>query len=429
MRYLTFGPEKGSYKICILVNDIRRDEIQQAYITPYGLDPEDIIVISLHQKEGAKKTPVTEQKAYITEMLVPTLNDLGVEYLVVADGDYFKTLTKSARVDTVLGYVLATEFGDWKVTYVPNFRTSFYDPVKVTERIDAGINALKSWMGGTYRVPGIDIIKFCAYPETVEEIGDWLDRLIEMDVPLAIDIEGFSLKHYDAGIGSISFAWSKTEGIAFPVDILGDEEHSRLVRDLLRDFFLDFKQKAIYHNIAYDVCVLIYQLFMDHLLDNEGLLHGLEAMLGNWHDTKLITYLATNSCSGNELGLKKQAQEYAGNYAVEEIKDIRKIPLPQLLQYNLVDTLSTWFVIEKRWDRMVADQQLVVYEKIFKPAIKDIIQMQLTGMPVDMQKVVEAKASLQADNDDAIARMNQSPWFSISSTPSTKTGWRKRTPR
>lgn len=410
MRYLTFSPqENASYKICILVNDIRKDEIKRAYIEPYGLDPNEIIVISLHQTPGKKKTLAAEQKAYITEELTPILNDLGVEFLLVADGDYFKTFTKSAKVDAVVGYMLDTEFGPWKVAYVPNYRTIFYDPVKVGQRIEAGVTALKNWMNGTYLAPGCDIIKFSAYPETIGDIRDWLEQLLEMDCDLAIDIEGFSLKHYDAGLGSICFAWSKTEGISFPIDILDDPDHSLQVRDLLRTFFQMFQRRAIYHNIAFDVYVLIYQLFMDHLLDNEGLLRGLDIMLRNWEDTKLITYLATNSCAGNELSLKAQAQEYAGNYAVEDIKDIRKIPLPQLLQYNLVDGLSTWFTYEKRWNQMVQDQQLEIYQTIFKPAIKDIIQMQLTGLPVDMKRVGEVKVELQKDNDSAVQRMQANP--------------------
>jgi DNA polymerase-1 len=139
------------------------------------------------------------------------------------------------------------------------------------------------------------------------------------------------------------------------------------------------------------------------------MLHGLDVMLRDWDDTRLIAYLATNSCSGNKLSLKDQAQSFAGNYAQSDIKDIRKIPLPQLLQYNLVDCLSTWFVYERHWDRMVRDQQLPVYNEIFKPAVKDIIQMQLTGMPINMQRVIEVKGILQADNDKAVAAMAASP--------------------
>jgi DNA polymerase-1 len=408
MRYLTYGAEKSSYKIAILVNEIRGDEIKKHYLTPYALKEDEVIVIDLHQAEGKKKTPAAEQKAYINDELEPTFTQLGIELVIVADGDYFKTFTKKAKVDKAIGYVLPTEFGPWHVVYVPNFRTVFYDPIKVTRNIDLGITALQSWMNGTYRDPGIDIIEFSAYPQTVDEIGEWLERLLEMDRPLTVDIEAFSLKHYDAGIGTISFSWSKNEGISFPVDILDDPEHSRLVRALLRDFFERFQQKAIYHRVWYDVYVLIYQLFMDNLLDNEGMLYGMEIMLRNWDCTQLISYLATNSCAGNKLGLKIQAQEFAGDYAQEDIKDIRKIPLPQLLQYNLVDTLATWFVWGKNYPKMVADQQLDIYENLFKPAIKDIIQMQLTGMPMDMDQVKLVNSALEGVRDDALARIKGS---------------------
>jgi len=408
MRHLTFGPYTGSYRIAILVNDIRQEEIKRAYITPYALNENDVIVISLHQSPGKKKTPVAEMKAYISEELAPTLNDLGIEFLLVADGEYFKTMTKTAKVDAAIGYVLDTEFGPWKTIYVPNYRTIFYDPIKVNQRIDIGISAMQSWMQGIYQRPGVDIIKFAEYPSTAEDIGAWLDRLLEMDCDLTVDIETFSLKHYSAGIGTIGFAWSKTEGIAFPVDILDDEEHSRIVREMLRDFFMKFKRKAIYHRIAFDVYVLIYQLFMKDLLDNKGMLLGLETMLRNWDCTQLISYLATNSCAGNKLGLKIQAQEYAGDYAQEEIKDIRKIPLPQLLQYNLVDCLATWFVHEKNSKKMIADQQLDIYQSVFQPAIIDIIQMQLTGMPMDMEQVAKVKMALQGIYDDAILRIRSS---------------------
>lgn len=409
MRHLTFGQEvKSSYKICILVNDIRKDEIEKAYIKPYGLDPEDVLVLNLHTDSKKKHTPVKEIKAYILEELIPVLKEQGVEYLVVTNGDYFKTLTGKANIDKTFGYMLDTKFGPWKLVYVPNFRAIFFDPVKVTNRISAGMYALTSWINGTYQDPGIDIIKYYRYPETVKDIEFYLWTLIKFPKPaLTVDIEAFSLKPYSAGIGTISFAWNKNEGIAFPVDIKGDPEYLTQVRALLKDFFKQYTGKLIFHKIDYDVSVLIYQLFMDNLLDNEGLLEGLSVMLRNWDCTRLITYLATNSCAGNDLRLKIQAQEYAGDYAVDEIKNIRAVPLPQLLQYNLVDALSTWYVYDKHYPRMVADNQLDIYENIFKPAMVDIIQMQLTGMPVDRERVQEVRKILEIENQRIIDLMSQ----------------------
>lgn len=415
MNHLTFGKTQASYPVAFLVPLIQRAPILDAYITPFALDPESVVVLDLHQSTEKKKTPAAEMKEYIETEVVPVLQDLKAEYVIVGDVEYFKVLTKQAKGEAMLGYLLDSPYGDFKVGYVPNYRAVFYDPPKIKAKIAQTMNAVKDHASGAYADPGASIIQFAAYPKTDEEIAEWLAKLLLMDKPLAIDIEAFDLKHYNSGIGTITFCWSKTEGIAFPVDYVpidgateapfGIQVRNEPRRKMLRAFFKAFEQRAMYHHISYDVYALIYQLFMDDLLDQEGLLHGLEVMLRNWDDTKLVTYLATNSCAGNKLGLKEQAQEYAGNYAVEEIKDIRNIPLDKLLQYNLVDGLSTHYTYEKWWDKLVADQQLEIYKTLFQPAIVDIIQMQLTGMPLNMAKVLEVEGELQIDYDTAIAGM------------------------
>lgn len=420
MQYAYFSDtEQSSYKVALLIPNIRKTEIETAYLAPHDLMLKDLIAINLHQAIGKKKTPAAEQKAYITEELAPVFNDLGVEYILCADAEYFKTLTKQSKVEANLGYVMDCAFGPWKVVYIPNHSAIFYDPEKVRDKIRLAMTGLTTHMEGRYVPPGNEVIKFAAYPETDEEIEDWLVKLLDHKM-LTADIEGFSLKHYDCGIGTIALAWSKHEGIAFTVDYLVDTSVPNLFgrqvkheyrHKMLRRFFELCHEKGIsigWHNIGFDVYVLIYQLFMEHILDYEGMLYGLKILMGDegkWHCTKLITYLATNSCAGNKLGLKDQAQEFAGNYAVDEIKDIRKIPLAQLLQYNLVDALSTWYVFEKHMPTVIVDMQMPVYQTLFQPAMVDIIQMQLTGMPVNMKRVLEVEIELKAEEDRTIAEM------------------------
>jgi DNA polymerase-1 len=407
MRYAYYSEQPlTAYPICVLTPQIQKQAIQDAYLTPYGLDPNEVLILDLHQAPNGK-TPRAEMKEYIEQQLVTVFNEMQVEYLLVADAEYFKALTKAAKVEVHLGYVMDCAFGPWKVIYVPNPRQIFYDPDKVKAKIALGIQAVLQHRGGDYQTPGSSIIKFAAYPATVEEIEHWLETLIAADRPLTCDIEGFSLKHHTAGIGTITFCWNSHEGIAFPVDL---GPNPTRVRALLRSFFTRFTQKLIYHFINYDVYVLIYQLFMKDILDTEGLLEGLEIMLtpDRWEDTKLIAYLATNSCAGNDLRLKHLAQSFAGNWAVEEIEDITKIPLPELLQYNLVDGLSTWFVHDKYYPIMVADQQLELYEGLFKNSMIDIIQMQLTGLPLNMPRVLEVERILEAIMKDAESRIHGS---------------------
>lgn len=417
MRYAYYTPEElRSYPVALLTPTIRTQEISDTYLMTDKLASKDTLVLDLHIK--GKKTPVSEIKQYIEEELVPTLDDMGVEYVLCAQGDYFKALTKVSKVDPNMGYVLDSPYGAWKVIYIPNYRSVFYDPDRVKIQIDQALTALYNHRNGAYEVVGANIIKFAEYPRTVEEISAWLDKLIEMDCPLTIDIETFSLKHPTAGIGSITMCWNQHEGIAFAVDYVpikgataapfGEQIKSEEIRALLRSFFERLQQKAVYHSISFDVYVLIYQLFMEDVLDTEGLLQGLEIMLRNWDCTKLITYLATNSCAGNDLSLKGNAQEFAGNWAQDTIENITTIPLDQLLEYNLIDGLSTWYVYNKHQPTMVADDQLEIYETVFKPAIMDIIQMQLTGLPLNMSRVKEIKEILSEIVEDASIRMQSS---------------------
>jgi DNA polymerase-1 len=390
---MVFGDEQNHYPIAILTRYLRERELR-GYL---GDIAPDTVAYSISTEPKAKNDAL---KKYLAEVL-PVLCQLQVDYVLVTDGNLFKVMTKTAKLDRIGGYVLPCVLDGYKhlnVIYLPSPAQMIYDPTLV-QKLNQGLLALSRHRAGTYFPPGVDIIQFAEYPSELPDIKTWLNKLV--DVPLAIDIETFDLKHYKAGIGTISLAWNKHEGIAFAVDKDNTAARSAAIRGLLKEFFLARQARSIYHNGSFDIGVLIYQLFMDNLLDTEGLLHGLDVMLRSWDDTQLLTYLATNSCAGNKLKLKVQAQEFAGDYAVD-VEDIAKVPLPQLLVYNLVDALSTWYVHEKHWPTVIADQQEEIYTTLFKPAIADIIQMQLTGMPMDMEAVASGKAAMECDRDAAI---------------------------
>lgn len=415
MKYEIVGNTTRDPEIAFLVPSIKTLEIKKHYYDPYlkALD-NDVMVCDLHMAPGKKKTPAAEVKEYL-EDLIPTLIDKGIKLLIVPQAEYFKVLTKRTKTDASIGDIIETVVPGLYAAYVPHYSRIFYDPEKTRDKIKIAMDSVASWMGGDDTVLGSNIIKFEAYPSNDEDIIGWLDKLIEMDCDLTCDIEGFSLKHYDCGVGTITFCWNEGEGVAFSVDYFTDcsDDPTRFgmnvknpkIREALKNFFKRFKRKMIYHNICFDVYVLVYQLFMDHILDQEGMLEGLEILLRDWDCSQLISYLATNSCAGNELSLKAQAQEYAGNYAVEDIKDICLIPEPKLLKYNLIDGLATWFVYNKNKPIMVADDQEFIYREIFKKAVIDVIQMQLTGMPINMHKVRALDKQLQKESDLNVHRM------------------------
>lgn len=409
MHYLTFGDNPtNQYKYCLLLPSLSEPEIRKYYIDEFFKGKEhEVIAYDLFKQH--KRTPVKLQREYIDEFK-DTVEHLGIEYFIVCDGEYFKTMSGESKVETNLGYIL--DHGDNQfISYVPNFQRVFYDPDKIKPQIHRGLTAVLNHSTGAYTVPGKDIIHKATYASTNKEAFQILDMLEKMDVDLTCDIEAFSLKHYDAGIGTISFAWNEHEGVAFRVDLLEDSTRidNKALKIRLKEFFRRHKKKLIYHNICYDVYVMVYELFMGDLLDTDGLLKGLDVMLKNWECSQLITYLATNSCAGNKLGLKPQSQEFSGNYAEEDIHDITLIPSNKILPYNLVDSLSTWYVYNKNYPIMVMDQQQNIYETLFKPSVLDIIQMQLTGLPLDMTRVKEVAKILQKDETDAALIMRNHP--------------------
>lgn len=144
-------------------------------------------------------------------------------------------------------------------------------------------------------------------------------------------------------------------------------------------------------------------------LNYEGLLHGLETLTKNIEDTKLIAYLATNSTAGNELSLKKLALEFAGNYAIlDEETPILSIPYKERLHYNLIDTLSTWYVYEKYLPIMIQDQQEDIYRDIFLPSVKSVVHMQLIGFPMDKAQIVKTNKELKKIHRKYINQLHNS---------------------
>lgn len=409
MKYDHFSPElRSAYPIAILVSTINKDRIKKEYLDPFKLSPNAVLLIEVYKDSTRKRTPVKVMKEFISNDLQGVLDDFGIQHIICGDPDYFKLLHGGTKTEVNLGAVLPSVYGSQSVIYVPNYQSVFYNPEVTRDKISSGILALKDYIAGTYVAPGSDIIKEAHYPKSITAIMDMLDNLLTYP-KLRCDIETFSLRPHTAGIGTIGFSWEEGKGTAFPVDYGLSVQEAHIVRGALKRFFKNYKGTLVFHNITFDAMVLIYQLYMKDITDTEGFLKGIKEVMRSWEDTKIITYLATNTCAGNNLGLKELAQSYAGNWGLVDIKDITKIPLDELLEYNLVDCLSTGFVEDTYTPIMIADNQKNIYEEIFKPAVIDIIQMQLTGLPVNMERVKEARAVMEADYNAAITGIRNNP--------------------
>ena len=411
MKYILFEePLKPQYDVAILIKNsaFNKTDLHNHYFNKLlNQGVEKVMGFELHYENG--KAPVKAVIEPYLDHLLQYLEDRGVKHLLVADVNYFKKLAGVNKGDGYYGYVLDCKYKGYtnmKVTLVPNYQAAFYDD-KVLDKIDLSINALVNEFCGTYQEVGKGIIHNATYvPCNVLKVRQALFKL-RKHPSITLDTETFNLKANRAGLGTIGFAWSQHEGICIDVDhgrkttgyTLGarqvDDYTVAMVMREIRFFLETYKGNIKYHNATYDIKVLIRTLWMTHLKDTENLIKGLNVLTRDFDCTQAITYLATNSTAGNELSLKDQAQEFAGNYAVD-VKDITKQPMRKLLIYNLVDCLSTFYVYNKNYPIMVKDEQLNFYETMAKPILRNIIQMELTGMPLNMDRVIQVNKKLSS---------------------------------
>jgi DNA polymerase-1 len=439
MRHHIFK-EANTYRIAVLSKStsFSKHELRVNYVDPLikrGIAEEEMIAFTLdYNSEG--KAPAQHIKDYLSNLL-PALDSLGVKHLYVADANYFKTLAGQGKADPHFGYVLPCKIKGYEhmsVVLGLNYQQLIYNP-QLQAKLDLSLFTLASGVAGNYQAIGSDIIHSAQYPKSWQAIRAALQSLHQYP-SLTCDIEGFSLRFDEAGVATIAFAWDKHNGIAFAVDYQeyalppAEGHHGWFgpdvpLRILLKEFFETYQGELTFHSASYDIKALIYALWMEDLLDTKGLLHGLDVLTKRMHDTKIITYLAINSTAGNVLGLKSLAHEFAGNWAKDDIKDIRKIPLDELLQYNLVDALSTNYVKDKYWPTMVQDNQLDLYNGLMLPSLKLIIQIELSGMPMNDSKIVEVKQSLYEEQQEHLTAIKNSSVIKMLQLLLQETAWNK----
>lgn len=330
----------------------------------------------------------------------------GIKLACIAHTGLFKAITRKTKVEHYYGYIVPYS-NDLNIMYLPLLNTVFNNPDMYIETLKFTNTKINEYFNNTYTEPGFNIIKNAVYPNTVANIKHELDSLLDKSI-LTCDIETFSLKHYSAGIASIAFSDSDHSGISFAVDL--DSTNKLQIRELLKEFFTNFKGTLVFHNCMFDIYVLTYQLFMTNLDDKEGQYQGISILTKNFDDTMIMAYCCYNSCSGNELGLKTLTQTYSGDYAEDDIKDITKIPLDNLLKYNLTDTVSTFWLYNKLSIKIKEEDQYDIYVNLFKPSLVNLLHIQLNGLPIDIYRVYEVRTELENEINSCLDNINNNKW-------------------
>jgi DNA polymerase-1 len=406
MKHILFQ-EHETYDVALLIKStsFSKQELYKSYASSIE---QFATCIAFDLKYENNKTSAAIAKEYLAKLL-PALKNLGVKYLYVADSQYFKFLTKVPKADAYFGYVLPCkikDFEDFMCVLGVNHQQLIFNP-SLQSKIDHGLSSLKNHVHGTYVPAGSSIIHSAAYPEGSESIQEVLNSLHQYP-SLTCDIEGFSLRFWEAGIASIAFAWDEHNGIAFEVDDIKSKKPKQSIRYLLKKFFEKYKGKLTFHKANYDLKALIFNLWMRDPLDHVGMLTGLDVMTRDVEDTLIVSYLAINSTAGNKLSLKELAQEFAGSYSIE-VSDVTVIEKSKLLEYNLIDALCTQYVYKKNYPKLVNDSQEQIYRELLLPALKVLVQTELVGMPMNDERISALELELATYRDKALNAIMSAP--------------------
>ena len=350
-------------------------EVTHHYLEPLareGIPGSSVLILPLLYNTPTKILAKTA-KAYLDKLItkIPT----SVTNIVIADSSYFKFITKTTKVSDNYGNVVSgglPGYSQHRCVYVPNYKSLFKQPEN-KKLIELGIKAI----AGTATSVLINSAEYGFKHGSDREL---LDNLYKYPV-LAADIETTGLD-LEAEIVSIAFAWTKHDGVAIDLSINGIY--------YLKEFLETYKGKLIFHNGLFDVKLLIRSLWMQHATDYTGMMEGLQ-YFKNFDDTMIMVYLAKNATTKVSLKLKEVALEYVGNYAIE-IQDITRYTKAQILKYNLIDALATFYI----WENYVSESSSQPYQEIFQPSLYSLIKMMLVGLPMNSNRVEEVHNILAA---------------------------------
>ena len=411
MLHINFNTTEFDTVLLCSPNTFKTNKLQKHYID--YLVGKEVIAVNLEYNSDNKAPVKTVANPFIDELL-QQLETTSANLIIVNDAHYFKVLTKQKKVTHLQGQLFDCAFKNFehiKVSYIPSFANSYYDPAI----LDTIKDAIGKLLGNKADTSNFVIDKL--YKNELGNIAATLKSLLVFP-ELTLDIEGFSLNFYEAAIGTFSFGITNEHAVAIQCDYeatnhtqapYGKYVPCKEVRGLLLKFLLAYKGNLILHNCYYDLESIIYFLFMEeNWAAVEEMKDACTYFGEKCHDTKLIAYLALNSVNRPKLDLKTLAYPHMGNYGID-VTNICNIPLHELLEYNGKDAIATWYVYNTYYPKMVKDDQLDIYNKLYKGGIALYLEIEMSGLPLDPKVVADVSTKLEAMQENYIENVMKSP--------------------
>lgn len=421
MIYFSFTPtDYINYDVLYLApaHLMNQAELQKCFVNPLTEAMGECNVLVVQTPDANAK----EARAHFKDLITRIQENHTTPYVFCSDRKYFKFVFGFALDFSIGNHIAEREYPKKFSVFpmIPHSEVEYsHDSKRLSNRAFDYFNRLVN------NIPTADVdILTNSLLISPSISGEYSNSVISLPFnslhqypELAVDIEAFSLKHYEAGISTISFA--PDENKSYTWHMLHPDDYSdtgtafrrylRLLQEL-KEFFIHYKGKLIFHGSGYDVKVLIYVLFMGSISDRRGLMEGFNIFKGKIEDTLLMAYIARNSVNKNKLGLKHLAQEFAGDYGMDDISDITNIPLLDLMKYNATDAISTMYVRDMLAPELDA-AAWKLYRELFIPYQELLIYTELCGIPINPKKVRESSDMLEKKIHELTQKIKKSKYY------------------
>lgn len=418
MAYLTFNdkefPSSRIHAIIYVPEMLNADTIKTHYIDPIkkGIGICNILVMP------SLKGKVADTRSHLDGQTQSMLK-AGVKYILCACPKMWKAFSKKTIYQSV------------------SYGTFEYNNINVLPLISS-IDCIKNADMASLSKEAFEFLIAKVTGVAIEEKSDsllmrtsyfvdvfpstMLASFFNTDTLVSVDIEAYSLKHWTAGIASISISGSNNFCLTTLINRVHAlpsappkkfSMHTTFTNyKNLRPFLENFKGKFVFHGGKYDLKVLIYTLYMKDVADKKGLIEGFKVFNNRVEDTLLLAYLSKNSVRKPNLSLKSISRDIAGKYSLEEdIENISIVETNRLLKYNSIDAICTY---NKYYELLkdVQDKGLEeLYRTLFLPYYLLLVYTELCGVPIDPNKVEENAEKLEKLIQECEAKLKNSPYY------------------
>jgi len=372
------------------------------YLLPLPKDVRTKIVfvsVFVPKKGVLKKNILLEELEEVNKVL--SIYD--IKNIVVCNVNYYKFFLKANKkpeFERDIGSVKVIEYNGVKYNLTPqiNHIVLNFQPNK-KKLLDVGNNLIQELLQGTYvdntkeYLESLDIRLL----KDVKTVKAYLNKALNQPL-LTCDIEATGLKWFVDDLLTISFSVNDKVGFSIPLHKVYTDDWEEL-RQVVKQFVIDYKGELIFHNASYDVPFLVYHLFMNDVTDTKNMIYGVNQF--NVGDTMIMAWLCLNNVDKPKLGLKHLAYHKFGNWD-DDINQSKLItyPFEKVGTYNTIDTFATLEIYNKYYKQLVEEGLEDLYNNFYRPFLKGLMKMKMNGITLNKQGFEELKDKFETMYDE-----------------------------